>query len=256
MSVPTIPETMLPIGISPRSSRRTHRILWAGMLSLCAIAVAAVVHRLVALAYPSHDLPAQVAALDAAFARRPVLTLIHIVPAMFFIIFVPLQFSATLRTRHPNVHRWIGRFLMTLSVVIGLSALWLLRDPIGGNTEVTAILFFDGLFLLAMAKAFFHIRRREVALHREWVMRGVSVALGVATVRPIIGVFFATSSLSGLTPHDFFGVAFWIGFTLTYLFAELWSRHTRLRPEARRQLGSLPNRRIDFEAQTHRPSGI
>jgi hypothetical protein len=46
-------------------------------------------------------------------------------------------------------------------------------------------------------------------------------------VRPIIGGFFATSRLTGLTPHDFFGIAFWMGFTLTYIFAELWIRHSR-----------------------------
>lgn len=42
-----------------------------------------------------------------------------------------------------------------------------------------------------------------------------------------MGVFFATSRFTGLTPHDFFGIAFWIGFTLTYVFAEVWLRSSR-----------------------------
>jgi len=219
---------MATTSISRASNDRSHRILWAGMLSLCAIAIAAVSHRMVALANPPHNLPTQVATLDAAFAKELVLTLVHIVPALVFVLLVPLQFSRSLRARHARVHRGIGRTLMTLAALIGLSALLLLRHPVGGITEVTAILLFDGLFLFAMGKAFLHIRRGQVALHREWVTRGVSVALGVATVRPIIGGFFATSRLTGLTPHDFFGIAFWMGFTVTYIFAELRIRHRRL----------------------------
>lgn len=210
------------------SSSQGNRTLWAGMLLLCAVAAAAVIHRIVALAYPLPNLPVPVAALDAAFAKKPILTLAHIIPALIFVTLVPFQFSARLRGRYPSVHRLIGRTLMILAAVISLSALLLIRHPVGGITEVTAILFYDGLFMLAMTKAFIYARRRQIALHREWVVRGISVALGVATVRPIMGVFFATSRLTGLTPHDFFGIAFWVGFTLTYLFAEMWLRRTRL----------------------------
>jgi hypothetical protein len=206
---------------------RRNRVLWVAMLSLCAIAAAAVIHRMVALAFPLPNLPAPVAELDAAFAREPILILAHIIPALVFVVLVPFQFSARLRGRYPHVHRAIGRILMILAAIVGLSALLLLRHPIGGITEVAAILFYDGLFLLAMAKAFVYARRRQIALHREWVIRGISVALGVATVRPIMGVFFATSRLTGLTPHDFFGIAFWTGFTLTYGFAEVWLRSSR-----------------------------
>jgi hypothetical protein len=102
------------------------------------------------------------------------------------------------------------------------------RRPIGGPLEASATVFFDAFFLLALTKAFVQIRRGEVALHREWVIRAMSIALGIATVRPVMGVFFATSSLTGLTPHEFFGIAFWMGFTLTYVGGETWIRYTRV----------------------------
>lgn len=167
-------------------SSRRNRLLWIGMLSLCAIAAAAVIHRIAALAFPLPNLPAPVAAMDAAFSKKPILTLVHIIPALVFVTLVPFQFSARLRGRYPSVHRLTGRILMILAAIIGVSALLLLRHPIGGITEVTAILFYDSLFVLAMAKAFIHARRRQIALHREWVIRGIAVALGVATVRPIM----------------------------------------------------------------------
>jgi hypothetical protein len=63
------------------------------------------------------------------------------------------------------------------------------------------------------------------------MIRAFAVGLAVATIRPIIGVFFATSRLTGLTPRDFFGTAFWIGFVLQLIAAEVWINLTR--PAAR-----------------------
>jgi hypothetical protein len=215
------------LGPVTRPGTRFERAMWIGLILLCVIAAAAAIRRITALADPPRNAPAQMAGLDAAFAAKTVLTLIHIVPALVFVVLVPFQFSRSFRNRHLRAHRWIGRTVMILGLVIGISALPMSRHPVGGALEVSAIIFFDGFFLLALTKAFLHIRRREVTLHREWVIRAMSVALGVATVRPIIGVFFATSRLTGLTPHDFFGIAFWIGFSLTYVAGELWIRYTR-----------------------------
>jgi len=50
------------------------------------------------------------------------------------------------------------------------------------------------------------------------------VLLGIATTRPVMGVFFATSRVTHLEPHQFFGIAFWIGFGVTYLAGEAYLR--------------------------------
>jgi hypothetical protein len=209
------------------SKVRFRRLMWIGLILLCIIAAAAVVRRIAALASPPRNVPPQLASLDAAFAKKPVLTLMHIVPGLIFVILVPFQFSRSFRNRHIRTHRWMGRAVMILGLIIGSSALPMSRHPIGGALEVSAILFFDLFFLLALTKAFLHVRHREIALHREWVIRAMSIALGIATVRPIMGVFFATSRFTGLTPHEFFGIAFWTGFTLTYIAGELWISYRR-----------------------------
>ena len=110
--------------------------------------------------------------------------------------------------------------------MIGISALVMSfgMPAIGGVNQAAATTLFGTFFLFALGKAFWHIRRREIMLHREWMIRAFSIGLAVATIRPIIGVFFATSSLSGLTPHEFFGIAFWIGFVLHLIAAEAWIR--------------------------------
>jgi hypothetical protein len=95
---------------------------------------------------------------------------------------------------------------------------------IGGPNETLATGLFAIVFLCCLIMAYRHIRRKEVARHREWMIRAYGVGLGVATTRPIVGMFFAFGKL---TPHEFFGIAFWLGFTTTFLAAEAWVDYTR-----------------------------
>jgi len=146
----------------------------------------------------------------------------------------PLQFSSTLRARHLRWHRYSGRVFVACGLVIGATALVMsfAVPAIGGVNQAAATTLFSILFLFALGKAFWHIRRREIALHREWMIRAFAIGLAVATIRPIVGIFFATSPLTGLTPREFFGTAFWIGFVLHLIAAESWIHLTAVRPNA------------------------
>jgi hypothetical protein len=46
-----------------------------------------------------------------------------------------------------------------------------------------------------------------------------------------MGVFFATSRLTHLQPNQFFGIAFWIGFSINTLVVELWLRSKEGQPK-------------------------
>jgi Predicted membrane protein (DUF2306) len=119
--------------------------------------------------------------------------------------------------------------IMGLGIVIAISGLWLSASPVGGIVEGTATVLFGCLFLFSLGRAWWHIRNGRVEFHRQWVTRMVAIALGVATTRPIMAVFFATSRITGLTPEQFFGPAMWLGFTSTCLAGEAWIRYTRSR---------------------------
>lgn len=218
---------------------RLRRAVWSATIFLAVIGVAVAVRRIVHLvpivANGYHPPPAatnprvaQFIALDDLFARYPVLTLIHIIPGLLFMLLGPLQFSSTIRARHLQWHRWNGRILIACGIVIGISALVMsfAMPAIGGVNQAAATALFGAFFLFALCKAFWHIRRREIALHREWMIRAFATGLAVATIRPIIGIFFATSPFSGLTPREFFGTAFWIGFVLQLIAAEAWIHYT------------------------------
>lgn len=208
--------------------KRVRRLVWFGVIFLVLIGVAAVTRRTVVLLGPTQVRGGQsnpAAALDTGFARETGLTLIHILPGGLFLVLVPFQFVGSIRQKHLQWHRWMGRCLVVLGLIIGISALVMTyKMNIGGANETAATTLFAILFLICLLKAYIHIRRKEVARHREWMIRMYGVALGVATTRPIVGIFFA---FRRLTPHEFFGIAFWLGFTITFLAAEAWVDYTR-----------------------------
>jgi Predicted membrane protein (DUF2306) len=223
-----------------KPASRIQRIVWSAVIMLALIGVAVVVRRTVNLvpilingyhppAATSNPVAAQFAALDDVFARYPMITLIHILPGLLFMGLGPIQFSATLCARHLQWHRWSGRVYLVCSLIIGVSALVmsLAMPSIGGMTQAAATILFALLFLFALGKAYWYVLHRKVAQHREWMIRAFAIGLAVATIRPIIGLFFATSRFSGLTPDAFFGIAFWIGFVLHLIVAEAWIRWTR-----------------------------
>lgn len=210
--------------------RRARQLVWFGVIFLVVIGIAAVTRRTLVLLGPmqfggGRSNPA--AALDAGFDKHTALTLIHILPGGLFLLLVPFQFAGSIRQKHLRLHRWMGRSLVVVGLIIGISALVMsYKMNIGGANETAATTLFAILFLICLVKAYIHIRRKEVARHREWMIRMYGVALGVATTRPIVGMFFA---FRRLTPHEFFGIAFWLGFTITFLIAEGWVEYTRQR---------------------------
>jgi len=181
-----------------------------------AISVAVVVRRLVAIVHPSQSAPPQLAALDAAFASHAALTVAHIVPAMAFVLLTPFVFLR--RTEAASAER----LLFPLGAVVSVTAYAMSAYSIGGWVERSAVLFFNSLFLFSLARSYAYMRRGEHLLKRRWMTRAVGILLGIATTRPVMGIFFATSRWTDLEPRQFFGIAFWIGFSINTIAVELW----------------------------------
>ena len=183
------------------------------------IAVAAVVRRVVALQHPSQSAQPQFTNLDTAFASHTALTLAHIIPALAFVLLVPFVF-----VRRFSGSRWPERLLFPLGAVVGFTAYAMDRYTIGGWLERSAVLLFNTLFLFSLVRAYLYRRDGNQSAKRRWLIRAVGILLGIATTRPIMAIFFATSSLTHLTPDRFFGIAFWLGVSINALTAEWWLR--------------------------------
>jgi uncharacterized membrane protein len=225
----------------PKSAVR--QALWLIMSLLVLIGVAVVMRRTLQLIAPvpaPANLP-ELAELDRGFARHRLLTLVHILPGGLFLVLGSLQFVRRLRSRRPRLHRWMGRVAVVLGLITGITALVMSPQmAIGGANETAATMLFAIIFLFSLIRAFLLIRKGNVALHREWMIRAFATGLAVATIRPIMGVFFATRSITHLTPHDFFGIAFWLGFTMQLIAAEVWINYSR--PHQRHLVGSMMQR--------------
>jgi len=213
--------------------KRISRLLRIAMFLLVAIGVGMVIRRILAMEGLAGSFnPAgsarfgAAASFEAEFARHPFIVFLHILPGALFLLLGPLQFIARIRDRYPRWHRRSGAVVIVSGYIIGTSALVLpfILRPIGGLNEAAATTFFALYFLTALTMAWRKALQKDFAAHRRWMIRMFSIGLAVATIRPIVGLFFA---FSGVPPQTFFGTAFWIGFTLHLILAEVWINYTR-----------------------------
>ena len=222
-------------------SKKAHPLwLLAGFWIGVAISLAVVARRMVALAHPSGT--GRGLDLDAVFSSHAQLTLAHIVPAAVFVL---LAAWVLLRRVKPE---WVYTAFFGSGFLTGFTAYAMSAYAVGGWVERSAVLVFNTWFLFSLGRAFSLHRRGDVAKtrttapnacaleQRRWSTRAVGILLGIATTRPVMGVFFATSAITHLQPRQFFGIAFWIGFSINAIVIELWL-HSRNR--ARLQAAAL-----------------
>jgi len=201
--------------------------LWlkTGFWACIVIAVAVALRRFVALVHPSQAGPAAMAALDSAFASHAALTFAHIISATAFVLVAPLVIFRVAKSG-----LW-ERLLFPLGAMVGITAYAMSIPAFGGWVERSAVLFFNSVFLFSMARAYRYARAGESFQKMRWLTRAIGILLGIATTRPVMGIFFATSRLTHLEPRQFFGVAFWIGFSINTIIVEVWLRSGRRIPE-------------------------
>ena len=223
------------------SIKRITRLLWILVWVLVTIGVAMVIRRVLILAGVLRSVsPGGGPPFDTGFGKHPFITLLHILPGLLFMLLGPLQFMPGWRARHPSFHRRSRIVFIIASYIVGVSALCMpfIMSPIGGLNEAAGSILFALFFLTALSQWVRHLRmisgagresveERESAAAREWMIRAFAIGLAIATVRPIMVLFFA---FSHLPPSVFFGTAFWIGFTLHLIAAEVWINYTRGAP--------------------------
>jgi uncharacterized membrane protein len=208
--------------------------VWFAAGTLCFIGLAMVIRRILEMNGLSSS-GGPMNGLDNGFKSYPWLTYIHIIPGALFVILGPVQFSTHLRNRYRQFHRWSGRVFIFSAYLIGITAFCIpfILGPIGGINEAAATIFFAIFFLIAVTRAWMYILSRNIRLHKEWMIRTFVIGLSVATIRPIVVLFFIFSKTS---PAVFFGTAFWIGFTLHLILAEVWINYSR----SKQQVNKLP----------------
>jgi hypothetical protein len=210
--------------LAPRAAGSQRHPWWllAGFWVCVAISIAVVIRRVLALTGSPEAGSSPFAEMNATFSSHARLTMAHIIPAAIFVL---LAIAVLFRLRTGGA--WLQRSFFVFGATTGITAYAMNAYAMGGWIERSAVLVFDTWFLYSLSRAFYFYVLGEPARQREWTTRAVGILLGIATTRPVMGLFFATSPLTHLSPRQFFGIAFWIGFLINVGVVELWLHSKR-----------------------------
>lgn len=152
--------------------------------------------------------------------------LLHITSGMVALLSGPWQFSTRLRQRYLRAHRITGRVYL---IAIACGALAAFRLAFG-TTFGWAWGF--GLFSLALAwvtcggMAYYAVRKRQIQVHREWMVRSYIVTFGFVSFR-LLNDMGPTSHLQ--PPGDRANAFIWACWVLPLFAAEVIMQLRRMR---------------------------
>lgn len=136
-----------------------------------------------------------------------------------------MQFNPAIRTRSMCTHRWAGRIYVSSACLASIAAV--LNAAFFDVSWAARLSFFllGFCWLMSTLLAYSMIRKRNISLHREWMLRSFFLAFFFVTFS------FWVPILAGNTEGN--GMAYFFAVTLSWvpnlLFAEVWIRRTRAR---------------------------
>lgn len=122
------------------------------------------------------------------YLDHPIGILSHIVGGMIAMAIGPFQFIAALRMRKPTVHRWLGRAYIAGCAMGGIGGLYMAFYAYGGLPAQLGFGMLAVAWLTCAAMAVVRIRARNIAAHREWVLRSYALTLAAFTLRFYLGL--------------------------------------------------------------------
>jgi uncharacterized membrane protein len=204
--------TTTAVPLPPRPSLLSNILWWFMLLSCVAISVYSTRYFITT---PT----------DPHFGRYILPLRLHIAGGIGALLAGPWQFSAKLRSRALNLHRWLGRFYL-LEVALGSIAgfAMALVSEAGLPTHlgfgILAVLwFFTGL------QAWRRIIKGDVIAHREWMIRNFALTLAAVTLRNWLPLFLF--GLHWPFPSAYITVS-WLCWLPNLVVAEWLVRRSRL----------------------------
>jgi uncharacterized membrane protein len=85
------------------------------------------------------------------------------------------------RPRHPRLHRTLGRVYIYTAWITGVAGLAVAARFNVGPTAKAAFALEGGLWLLATTLGYVSARRRNLRVHRAWMIRSYALALFIVT---------------------------------------------------------------------------
>ncbi|HTF19512.1 MAG TPA: DUF2306 domain-containing protein [Chryseolinea sp.] len=128
---------------------------------------------------------------SSIFTRSPVWVALHLIGGSLVLITGPLQFAKWIRARYVNIHRVSGKIYIISAFVAGVSALRL--SIVSPCVPCRVSLFILAMLTLGTTfSAWWAIKRRNITIHRQFMVRSYICAIAFVGVR-----------IGGLVPLDF-----------------------------------------------------
>ena len=109
--------------------------------------------------------------------------LLHITGGTVALLIGPWQFSQRLRRRYLELHRLSGRTYLVAVLCASMAAFRLAAGTTFGRAWGFGLMMLAVAWLTTSAMAYYAIRKRQIAIHKEWMIRSYVVTFAFVTFR-------------------------------------------------------------------------
>jgi Predicted membrane protein (DUF2306) len=143
---------------------------------------------------------------------------IHVFSSILTLLAGFTQFSTYILKEHKKVHRLMGRIYIIAVLFVNFPSGMILAFYANGQLpSKIAFIILDSLWFWFTLKAFLEIRKGNVLLHKQFMMRSYALTFSAVTLRTWKLIL---SSLFILSPLTLYQIDAWMGFVPNLLLAE------------------------------------
>lgn len=175
----------------------------------------------------------EVIPLDPGFPDFHALIItLHAIPAGLAMLVGPFQFVRPLRRRYLGAHRWVGRVYLLSVAAASVTGLVAGVIATTGIMSQAAFVIMVALWSYSGWMAYASIRKRQIQLHRIWMVRNFALAFAAPVLRIVL---ISLQTFAPTLPfNDIYYVSVWTGVLVPLVFAEWFIVQRTLRPLAQR----------------------
>ena len=156
---------------------------------------------------------------------------IHVFTSVFCFAIGTTQFSKSIRTDYPKVHRVMGKIYVYNILIINFPAALIMGVYANGLLiSKTAFLILDVLWFWFTLKAVIEIKNKNIIGHQNYMIRSFALTLSAITLRTwklVLSSFFI------IEPSLLYQIDAWLGFVPNLIVAELLIYYTNKSPSKR-----------------------
>lgn len=196
--------------------RRGARIAW-GLMALAAVGTGL----FSVLPYLTFNPGASRLPLNPAFPWHMTGLSLHAIPGGLALLLGPVQFVPAIQRRYPAVHRTVGGIYLISIVVGSVMGVYAAIVSVSGLTAQLGFLLLAATWFYSGLRAFLAIRRRQIQLHRIWMIRNYALTFAAVLLRVFLAAGIAYRQTD---PSLDFGAIYtssvWCSIFVSYIAAE------------------------------------